>query len=546
MRKNLYKILVLILGLLAINMASTKWPLQFDLTKDKRYSLSEITLQIVNKVDKPIVINVFLEGDFPSEFNRLQSEIKQHLEQLQGLNNQIEYHFINPLGKEKELIQKGLKPSQLAVQENGVATKRVIFPWAVVHYNDKSEHIPFLSNNSKQSELIVQNAIENIEYLFTDAIYKLTKKERKKIAILSGNGELDFSHIDGLLKALAPYYHFEPFPLDSADVVPQKTLQLLQKFDLTIIAKPTQRFTENEKFVLDQYQMNNGKSLWLIDNVIAENDSLVNTGNTLALKRTLNITDLLFHYGLRVKHNLVKDLYSASIRLATGNIGGKTQYKNVPWHYYPLVKPNETHVISKNTPAVKLQYVSSIDTLKNDIKKTVLLQSSEMSRPYGAPLEISFDEISRKPRKQDYNKGHQMLGVLLEGQFKSAYTGRVQPFKIKTFKAKSTSNKLIVIADGDIIKNEFYQGKPLDLGLDRWTGIQNGNKLFLLNAIQYLLDDDTHLLSLRSKSLHLQFLDKEKVYQEKTFWQVISMAIPLGLIAILGGVFMVVRRRKYR
>jgi len=359
------------------------------------------------------------------------------------------------------------------------------------------------------------------------------------------NGELDFIYLDGLLKTLSQYYHLEPFPLDSANVIPQKTLKLLNKFDLAIVAKPTKRFTEKEKFTLDQFQANNGKTLWLIDNVIAENDSLNKTGKTLAFNRDLNLTDLFFNYGARVKYNLVKDLYSSTIKLASGNVGGKTQYKDFLWHYYPLVTPNAKHVISKNTPAVQLKFVSSIDTLKNNIKKTVLLQSSPLSKQYGVPLEISLDEINQKATKAAYNNGNKILGVLLEGEFKSAYKDRIAPFKITDFKPESPVNKMILIADGDIIKNELFQGKPLDLGLDKWTGIKNGNKEFLLNSIQYLLDDDD-LLQLRAKNIQLQFLDKEKVYQEQGFWQVFNFAIPLFLVGLFGAGYALYRRKKYQ
>ena len=545
MHKNYIKIVGFILLMVIVNFLSSKLHTKFDLTKDKRYSLSKTTLNITKEVDHTILIKVYLEGDFPPEFKRLQSEIKQHLKQIHGLNNKISYRFVNPLGKEKELIKQGLKPSKLAVQENGVTSQSIVFPWASIHYKNKIENISLLANNSdKSQDAIIQNSIENIEFHFTNAIHKITNTKRKNIAVLTGNGEFNFIYLDGLLKTLAQNYHLEAFPLDSANIIPQKTLKLLNKFDLAIIAKPTKAFSENEKFTLDQFQANNGKTLWLIDNVIAENDSLTQTGNMLALNRELHLTDLFFNYGVRVKHNLVKDVYSASIKLATGNIGGKTQYKDLPWHYYPLIKPNAKHAISKNLSAVQLRYANTIDTLKNNIKKTVLLQSSALSKPYGIPLEISLNEINQKPSKVQYNNGNQILGVLLEGEFNSAYKGRVQPFKTTNYKEKSGNTKMILISDGDIIKNELFQGKPLDLGIDKWTGIKNGNKAFLLNCVQYLLEDND-LLKLRSKNMDLAFLDKEKIYQERRFWQILNIALPLLILAVFAGVFIYYRKRKY-
>jgi len=537
-------ITLIFLGFIILNFISSKLYSKFDLTSDKRYSLTETTTNIVSNIKSPLLVKIYLEGDFPPEFKRLQLEIKQHLEQINSLNKNISYSFINPLGKEKKLIKNGLKPSKLAIQEQGKTSQMVIFPWATIIHKNKSINVSLLSSNAKTQEAILQNSIENLEFLFTDAIYKVTKDKKENIAVLTGNNELDFIYLDGLLKTLSQYYHLEPFPLDSANIIPQKTLKLLNKFDLAIVAKPTKRFTENEKFTLDQFQANNGKTLWLIDNVIAENDSLAKNGKNLALNRELNLTDLFFNYGARVKYNLVKDLYSSTIKLASGNIGGKTQYKDFLWHYYPLVNPNKEHVISKNIPAVQLKFASTIDTLKNDIKKTILLQSSPISKPYGIPLEYSFDEINSKPSKQNYNNGNKILGVLLEGEFKSAYKDRIQPFKIENFIPISKPNKMILIADGDIIKNEILQGKPLDLGIDKWTGIKNGNKEFLLNSIQYLLDDNG-LLKLRSKNIKLRFLDKEKVYQENIFWQVINIITPLLLLVVFGIAYTFYRRKKY-
>ncbi len=545
MKKNSIKIVLLIFGLFLINFLSENLHTQFDLTKDKRYTLSKVTKNRLDKVENSLTVKVYLEGDFPAEFKRLQIETKQYLKQLHTRNKNISFRFVNPLGKEQKLIQQGLKPSRLSVREGAKISEAIIFPWATVIYKNKTKNVSLLSSsNAASQEEQLQSAIENLEFAFTDAIHKVTTNKRKNIAVLTGNGELDFIYLDGLLKTLSEYYHLEPFPLDSANVIPKKTLKLLTNFDLAIAAKPTKKFTENEKFTLDQFQANNRKMLWLIDTVIAENDSLMQTGKTLAFPRELNLTDLLFEYGVRIKHNLVKDMYSSTIKLANGNIGGKTQYKNYLWSYYPLVNPNSNHAITKNIPAVQLRFTSTIDTLKNNLKKTILLQSSPLSKPYGIPLEIKLNEINNRPTKADYNNGNQTLGVLLEGKFKSAYKNRIKPYDTPLFKEKSASNKMVIIADGDIIRNETFQGKPLDLGVDKWTGVKNGNKDFLLNTIHYLLDDNG-LLQLRSKNISLQFLDKEKTYQERSFWQFLNIILPLFLLTVFGFGYTYYRKRKY-
>jgi gliding-associated putative ABC transporter substrate-binding component GldG len=538
---------------------SSKVYTQFDLTKDKRYTLSEVTKNIISKMEEPLVVKVYLDGDFPAEFKRLQLETKQHLKQLRNANKNVVIRFVNPLGIEQELIAQGMQPSRLSVQEGAKVSQAIIFPYAQIIKNKKIKkskeekeildtlkvNIPLLSTvNFKSQEEQLTASIENLEYAFTDAIHKVTKTKRKNIAILTGNGELDFIYLDGLLKTLSQYYHLEPFPLDSANVIPQKTLELLTKFDMALIAKPTKPFTENEKFTLDQFQTNGGKTLWMIDNVIAEQDSLMRTGNTLAINRDLNLTDLFFQYGARIKFNIIKDLYSSTIKLANGNVGGQTQFKDYLWNYFPMLTSQNNHSINKNILPVQLKYANTIDLLKNDIKKTILLQSSKLSKPFGTPFEINLNEVSKQTKPTNFNKGNQVLGVLLEGEFNAAYKDRIKPFKTNLYKEKSEPNKLIIIADGDIIKNEIRQGEPLDLGIDKYTGQRFGNKDFLLNAVNYLLDDNG-LLQLRSKKIQLQFLDKEKAFKDRTFWQVVNIAIPLLVLGVFGVLFGYFRRKKY-
>ncbi len=543
--KNTYQILLLLLGIILINFLSNNIHFQLDLTKDKRYTLSEVTKNIVSEINNPLVVKVYLEGDFPSEFKRLQLETKQHLQQLRNENKNVVIRFVNPLGMEKDLIAQGMQPSQLSVQEGAKISQAIIFPYAQILYGKKVANVSLLStSNHKSQEEQLTASIENLEYAFTDAIHKVRNTKHKNIAILTGNGELDFIYLDGLLKTLAKDYHLEPFPLDSANVIPNKTLELLTRFDLALIAKPTKSFTENEKFTLDQFQTNGGKTLWLLDNVIAEQDSLMRTGNTLAINRDLNLTDLFFQYGIRPKFNVVKDLYSSTIKLASGNIGGQTQFKDYLWNYFPLITSNNKHPINKNILPVQLKYVSSIDLLKNDIEKTVLLQSSKLSKPFGTPFEINLNEVSEKPKPENFNNGNQTLGVLLEGEFYSAYKDRVKPYKTELYKEKSAPNKMILIADGDIIKNDIKQGEPLDLGIDKYTGQRFGNKDFLLNSVNYLLDDNG-LLNLRSKKIQLQFLDKEKAFKERVFWQAINVVLPLVVLGLFGFLFVYFRKRKY-
>jgi gliding-associated putative ABC transporter substrate-binding component GldG len=335
-----------------------------------------------------------------------------------------------------------------------------------------------------------------------------------------------------------------PFTLDSVAKSPEKTLEKLTDYDLTIIAKPTERFTKEEKFTLDQYIMNGGKTLWMVDQVHAELDSLFETGESLAYPRDLNLTDLLFSYGVRINSNLVQDLYSSKIPLATGNVGNQTQYNQFLWNYFPAVQSANNHPINKHIEPVNLKFVNSIDLLKNDIEKTVLLQSSPLSKISGTPSIVSLKSISQQVKKEEFNKKNIPLGVLLEGDFKSAYENRVMPFKLANNKNISSENKMIVIADGDIIANQVTRGIPEKLGVDKWTGQQFGNKEFLLNAVNYLLDD-AGLLDIRSKTINLKMFDREKAYEERSFYQTLNIALPLLLLAFFGFVFNYIQKRKY-
>lgn len=546
MQNKYSKIVFIVIGLFLLNFVSYKLYKRFDLTEDHRYTLSETTVHIVENIEEPILIKIYLEGDFPAEFKRLQIETKLHLEELKAINKNIQFRFVNPKDIAQDLIEKGLEPSRLQVQENGKLSELVIFPWAVVQYKNKTESISLLKDifaNSQDEQL--ESSIQNLEYAFTDAIHKLTSKKEKKIAILKGNGELDDIYIADFLRKLNEYYRLAPFTLDSVAKQPQKTYNELAKFDLIIISKPTEQFSEEEKYTLDQYTMNGGKSLWLIDNVQAELDSLMQTGESLAYPRDLNLTDLFFNYGVRINFDLVNDVYSSKIPLATGNVGNQTQFNSFNWNYYPLVNSTNNHPINTNIEAVNLKFTNSIDTLKNNIKKTVLLQSSAVSKSLGTPNIIALKSIAEKINPSEYENGHIPTAILLEGNFKSGYAGRTKPFPISNSKEKSNHTKMIVVADGDIIANAISKGQPLELGVDKWSNQRYGNKEFLLNSVNYLLDD-IGLINIRAKNIKINFLDKEKAFNEAKTWQLINILFPLLLLTVFGIIFNYLRKKKYQ
>jgi len=545
MNKKTKNTLILITGLIILNFINQSFYQRFDLTSNNRYTLSKTTKTIISKIDKPLFINIYLEGDFPSEFKRLQAETAQYLEELAAKNSKIKINFINPDTQRETLIKKGMLPSQLTVEEDGKLSEAIIFPWAEINYNKKKEIISLLPTSivSSQREQL-KKAIENLEYSFSNAIHSITQKKRKKVAILSGNGELADIYQYSFLSAIAKKYRLAKFTLDSVASNASKTLEDLSHLDLVIIAKPTEKFTEKEKFVLDQFITNGGKTVWMLDNVQADQDSLVNTGKMLAYPRDLNLTDLLFNYGIRISTSLIKDVSAAQIPVATGQIGNQTQFKNLDWLYHPLVNGNPNHPITKNIAPIRLQFANQIDTLKNNIKKTPLLVSSLSAQEVRTPKRIALQSIAEKTIESDYNDGNVLFAVLLEGEFNSAYKNRVKPFETSLLREKSRENKMIIIADGDVGKNQILKEKPYDLSKDKWTNQQFGNKEFLLNAVDYLLDD-SGLIQLRSKSLQIRMLDKQKAFKERSYWQFLNVGLPLILLFAFGIIFNYLKKQKY-
>ncbi len=546
MNKKQQHIALVFFGLLLLNFAGNKFFKRFDVTSDNRYTLSKTSKSIVNKIDKQLFINVYLEGDFPLEFQRLQVETRQFLEELKATNSNIRFRFINPNKIRERLIKQGMIPSKLTVEEDGKLSEAIIFPWAEILYNAKTTTVALLPNTmAKTQEEQLQNAIAQLEYSFAEAFNRITQKKSKKIAVLSGNGELKDIHLYSFLREIGKKYRMAKFTLDSVAKNPQKTTTDLIKYDLAIIAKPTERFTDKEKLTLDQFITNGGKTLWMIDNNVSDTDSLYNSGKMLAYPRDLNLTDLLFSYGVRINNKLIKDLHSAKIPLATGNIGNQPQFQNLNWFFHPLVVGNHSHPITKNVLPVRLRFATQIDTLKNTaITKTPLLVSSVLTKKVGTPNIIELSSIAKEPKQQEYSSGLQLFGVLLEGAFTSAYANRIKPFSFADFKEKSAFNKMLVISDGDIGKNQLLKGRPYDLSIDKWTKERFGNKDFLLNAVDFLLDDNG-LINLRNKSLQLRILDKQQAYEERSFWQFFNIVMPLILLAVFGIVFKYWRKNKY-
>ncbi|MFK7747005.1 MAG: gliding motility-associated ABC transporter substrate-binding protein GldG [Kordia sp.] len=550
MKKELHisvKIAFVLIGLIILNVIASSVFTRFDLTQDKRYTLSEASKNTLTTVKTPMIITVFLKGDLPTEYKRLADETEQLLQEFSAHNDNVAYVFIDPI-KENEterLASYGMEPRYITEEAANKVSREVVYPWAVATHNDKTVKIQLYKNNvASSNEEKIANSVQHLEYAFADAFTKLTLIEKQTIAILKGNDELDDIYIASFVQSLRDYYRIAPFDLSAFPDDPIKTLKNLARFDLAIIPKPTKKFSEQDKYILDQYTMQGGKSLWLVETAQAELDSIRAKGKTLAFPRDLGLQDFFLNYGIRINPKLVNDMQCAAIGMEFGE-GNNAQYLPVQWRYNPLAQTDLNHPITNNTNLVRFEFANEIELLKRGPEKTVLLKSSPQSKLEGIPKEIYLNVIENEPAPETYQgKGNQNLAVLLEGMFQSAFLGKPKkPFQLKDAKNKGES-KMLVISDGDVIKNQISRGQPQELGYDIITKRQYGNKEFLLNSVNYLLDNNG-LINIRSKQLKLAFLDTQKVTDEKGYWQWINIGFPLAILAVFGIVFTYIRKRKF-
>jgi len=540
-----------IVGLVLVLTISNKFYNRFDLTREGRFSLTEETILTLEQIETPVTIDVLLAGDLPAEFKKIQTETKQLLESYKSYNPNIKFSFTDPLAPKEyqqqiiaDLQQKGLTPAEVSTQYEGVLKKEVVVPWAMAYKSKKAIRIPLLKNSlGATNEERTNASIQNLEYAFTDALKQLYLEKTKTVAVLKGNGQLKDVYIADFVKELQKYYKVAPFVLDTLN--PNKTLEQLSNFDLLINAKPTNKFTEIQKLILDQHLLSGKSQLLLLDKVVAEKDSVFSrpNGATLTWNRELNLKDQLFAYGVRINPQLVVDYYSEPLILANGQ-GDNTQYIPYNWGFSTLSSNNTSHPITINTSSVKFNFTSPIDTLKNKTIKTILLKSSPLTKLKGVPSELSLNSIIKEPVKEEFTAGFQNLAVLLEGHFNSTYKNRILPYSLSNFKEESENAKLILVSDGDIIKNELSQQMPLALGLDPLTNKTFANKDFLLNAVNYLQGDEG-LVKLRAKQFHIPTIDLERLGNLKLKWQVICVGFPIVALSIFYIAFYYYRRKRF-
>ncbi len=548
-KKNLNYLLLAFLLLLGIFGIFSK---RFDLTQEKRYTLSESTIKVLESVKKPLTFEVYLDGDFPASFRQLQNETKFMLEEFRKVNPKIDFRFIDPIKTKMSkdtLAAMGMQPSILPDMKEGKISEIVMFPYAVLKYDSQGTSIPLIVNlTGIDASEQLNKSIENLEYSFVSNIKSMTADRKKTIGILINQDELRPEEFQGFMEMALENYNAGP-------IIPQNQTELtyadvpqLQHMDALVIAKPRKAFTENEKVILDQYIMNGGKTLWMIDAVNAEMDTLFHTKKIMAYPMDVNLTDFFFNYGIRLNAGLVKDMKkSALLRIVSGEVAGNPQYSSFLWPYFPLGIAENKNPITKNINPVKFEFPTSIDTLgRKNIKTKVLFESSDRTHVKQVPNYVALAEIVQVDSLSEFDQATapKILAVSLEGKFKSAYATRSERNSYPDYKAESPENKMIVIADGDVGRNQIYKGNPLPLGEDLLTKQSYGNEQFLRNALDFLLDD-SNLMELRNRNIEARLLDRQRIDEEKTDWQWLNLVLPLGIIGVLGGLFFWLRKRKF-
>ena len=523
------------LGLILLH---SYFPGQIDFTADQRYTLSPTALNTLEATTTPLRVDVFLSGDLPNNFQRLRQETQTLLEQM-ARKRPLLLNYINPFEDSdnvtaivEEMLQYGLQPHNVVNANTQRMEQTVVFPWAIVSDGSRSVRISLLKKtlgDSPEQQLL--RSIRQLEYQFTDAIIQLQTTTKKSIAVLTSHNTSSAASTADLLQSLRPYYNLAAFDLKALQNDPITTLNNLKRFDVLFISNPKAPFTATEKLVLDQYQMHGGASLWAINTIQINRDSLFNSsGSALAHPNPYNLEDYFFKRGLRLNNNLVKDLYAAPIVLAQGS-GNQSQYLPYPWSYYPLVPATTSHPIAAGVGNVWLRFTSSIDTLKNAAKKQFLLTSSPLSKAVTAPFIVRLEEATQAPNPEAYNQGSLGTAVLLEGAFESLYKNRVLNVDSLPFKANGNA-KMLVIADGNIAENQLDKGQPVELGYDKWTNNFYNNKTFLQNAFHYLMGEEARI-ALRAKTLQVDLLDLQRTKENSTLVRLFVALIPLLFLGVL-------------
>ncbi len=552
MKNKILQILLVIAAVIGLNVLANYFFFRIDLTEEKRFTINDATKNLLKNLDDEVYVKVYLTGKgIPAGFKRLENAVHETLDEFQIYGGtKIKYAFIDLNSEYKDektrnekivqLAQKGIPPTNAMATEDGKKTQSLIIPGAVITYKDKEIATLLLKGNKMSSpQEILNQSYEGVEYQLASAIKNVTATQKKKIGIFVNYSKLPAVNQLDLIGALKKNYELYPVDLRESPT--------LDGLDAVLVMKPDQVFSDDDKYKIDQFIINGGKALFFMDAVKV--DSVAREGS-LAQVQSVGLEDLLFKYGVRLNPNLIKDAQMcAAIPLDVGNFGNKANIQLVPWQYYPLINTFGNSPIVKNLDAVYTKYVGSLDTVRaNGITKIPLLMTSKYTQILKAPAVMSYNFANKKLDANEYKAGVQTVGILLEGKFESLFNNRILPSdpRSATFKATGKPSKIIVCSDGDIPVNDFdkKQNTPLPLGFDKYSGNTFANKDFVLNAIDYLLDDDG-VITARNKEVVLRPLDKVALQDEREYWQVVNLIIPIVILILAGLLKGYWRKRQY-
>ena len=530
-----WKSILILVALVVVNLLAWKVVYRWDMTNDKRYSISSATKGLLQSLESPLEITLFLDGELNAGFTRLKKATKEIVEELNV------YATIKVNENPSENYKQQLEPIVIHERTHkGKTAQTTVYPYALVKYNERVQLVSLLKNQRGLSgEENLNNSIENLEYAFTEAIRSLTQTEIEKIAFLEGHGELDELYVYDLTQSLAQYYQVDRGVLGTE-------VGVLDDYKAVIIADPQQPFSETDKYILDQYVMQGGRILWVVNGVRFSEDFLSSQGTTPIIALDLNINDLLFRYGARINHTLVQDLQCLPVPVDVSNDASQPNWQPMPWTYAPLLLTSQASPVTMNLSQVSATMASAVDLVgeENGLHKEILLATSTASKMTAAParvdLSLGVDD------EQSFKYAFIPVAVSIEGSFQSLYAYQLPPEGIEqnaSVKKQSKATKQIIVASGSIIRNEVQQGQPMPLGYDRYTNMQFGNRDFMINAVLYLTDDQGWM-QLRKKDFSLRLINDQRAQQTHIMAQIISIVIPLALLALVGGVVAIIRRKQ--
>ena len=537
---KVWKGIVVLVALVVINLLMSYIVWRWDMTDDKRYSISAPTQAMLQDLDAPLTITLLLDGEMNAGFLRLQKATQELVEEL-GVYAAGGYQL---LGAPEQLTTNGygnLEPTVVHERTHkGQTAQTIIYPYAIVQYHDRSQVVTLLKNQRGLSgEENLNHSIENLEFAFAEAIRSLTQDTIEKIAFLEGHGELEERDVYDLTQQLAKYYQIDRGTLGTVSGV-------LDDYKAVIIADPQMPFSETDKYILDQYIMQGGRILWVVNGVRFSDDYLASEGYTPIIALDLNINDMRFRYGVRINHALVQDLQCLPVPVDVSHDPNQPNWQPMPWTFAPLLLTSQVSPITRNVAQVTATMASAIDIVGEDdgIRKEVLLATSSASRLTSAPAKV---DLSMGSDSEGFNQAFVPVAVSLEGVFPSIYAHLLPPEEVTLatpLLRESKPTRQIVVAAGSTIRNDWQQGQPLPLGYDRYTQMQFGNRDFMVNAVLHLTDDQGWL-QLRQKEFTLRLINDQRARQTRIVAQVISIVIPLALLAIVGGAMLILRRKRY-